>query len=123
MSKLSLGKGLFNLEENIKDDAMRPTILVMTLVLFFMVILIIGCNNEIIKYLSFLLIIGIIVFTLYTNYYLLKNDPDRLQTEKYLIHKQLIEAQMLENKNGTINGETVKANVPYLLTDEGDING
>lgn len=102
MGKLSIGKNLFNFEENIKNDAMRPTIVILLIVLGFMTILVLFSGSNLIQYLAFAIIIGIILFAICVNHHFVKNDPDRLQTEKYLIHKQLIEQGMIEAKQGEI---------------------
>lgn len=102
MGKLSIGKNLFNFEENIKNDAMRPTIVILLIVLFFMTILVLFSHNKLIQAISFVLIIGIIFFATYINHYFVKQDPDRLQTEKYLLHKQLIERGMVEAKQAEL---------------------
>lgn len=124
MSKLSIGKDLLNLEQNIKNDAMRPTIGMMIGILVFMTLLIIVTNDKIIHYLCMLIILGSISYTIYINHYFAKNDPDRLQTEKFLIHKRLIESGMIENKSGIAIPEIVTTNVTPLLEDTGaDIDG
>lgn len=112
MNKLSIGKNLLNLEQNIKNDAMRPTIGMMIGILAFMTLLIIVTNDKIIHYFCMLIIFGSISYTIYINHYFAKNDPDRLQTEKFLIHKRLIESGMIENRQGTILDTNVQNSLP-----------
>lgn len=117
MSKLSLGKSLVNLEQNIKDDAMRPCICIMVAVLLFMSALIIFCPDKIIRYISLIIILIVIFFTMYINNYFAKNDPDRLQTEKYLTNKHMIEAGLLEDKKVITDNRVLSSS---LLEDEAD---
>lgn len=116
MNKLSIGKDFLNLEQNIKNDAMRPTIGIMIGVLAFMTLLIIVTNDKIIHYFCILIILGSISYTTYINNYFAKNDPDRLQTEKFVIHKRLIESGMIENRKGTILDTDLQNSLPPNTT-------
>lgn len=112
MNKLSIGKDLLNFKQNIKNDAMRPTICIMVSVLLFMSFLIMVINDRIIQYYCLFIVTISIGYAIYINNYFAKHDPDRLQTEKFLIHKQLIENGMLENRQGNILDNNVNNTLP-----------
>lgn len=81
MSKLSIGKDILNFEQNIKDDAMRPTICILSIVLVFSLALLIWAPDKLIRYIALIVAVGTILFVLYLNNYYAHNDTDRLHTE------------------------------------------
>ncbi len=100
MNKLSFGQ--IEAKQNIKDDAMRPTLCLVSIILFFIVLILLFCQDNIIKY-SLLVLFFITVFAaIYINMLFAHKDRDRLQTERYLLNKQMIEAGIIENKTNNI---------------------
>jgi len=113
MQKLSLGKG-FTAQQNIKDDAMRPTLYLTGLVLAFVTFALIFCDNNIVRYTLLVLFVAVVIAAYYINIYFAHNDTDRLHTENYLINRQIVEAGLLEDK--TIS--RIKQNQHELLTSD-----
>lgn len=113
MQKLSLGKG-FSAQQNIKDDAMRPTLYLTGLVLAFLTFALVFCDNNIIRYTLLVLFVAVVVAVYYINIYFAHNDTDRLHTESYLINRQIVEAGLLEDK--TISH--IRQNQQELLTSD-----
>jgi len=117
MSKLSIDKSGFSAEHNIKDDAMRPTVTVLSLVLIFSGAIIIWSNNVFSKIFGAFCAFIALSCTIYLNVYFALKDTDRLHTERYLINRKIIEARLLEDKTKGFEQNLLSTNLDPTLTE------